>query len=349
MAGPLRFRRSTEAWSERRVERALFAPLDERFGATLGETRGPPPERYEGVRFDMDNGDVALFAWYNEEGERPVAFWLGNTETPEVLWRTDKFGWDEVPYDIARWAQRELLADLAEQDPWLADYPHIAWFFLPVFFSKDGRYSTRSFFGDHAAGFPDADRDRVLRFYESLLETGILDPYRETMAGKLGTSPQVDVVRMGASMAEFHAAKLLADSDNEFVPEIDLGSGHALDFVVGDGVRETPRRDLPRTGDTLAEVTRPGPPSTRAADTPIAALRATADAKTEDQLDAHPNALLLVDCSSFRDDQWNTIRAERPAVAHSPVVVYRLRPNGSVEAYRHGDSPIDLSGAVRWL
>ena len=349
MAGPLRFRRSTEAWSEQRVRRALFAPLDDRFGATLGETRAPPPGRYTGVRFDMDNGDFALFAWYNEEGERPVAYWLGNTETPETLWRTDKFSWDEVPYEIARWAQRELLADLAEEDPWLAEYRHLAWFFLPVFFSKDGRHSTRAFFGDHAGGFPDADRDRVLRFYESLLETGLLDPYRETMAGKLGTSPQVDLVRMGASMAEFHTAKLLAESGNEFVPEIDLGSGHALDFVVGDGVRDTPRRDLPRSGDALVEVTRPGPPSQRRAGTPIAALRATADAKTEDQLDAHPNALLLVDCSSFRDDQWNTIRAERPTVAHAPAVVYRMRPNGSVEAYRLGDAPVDLSGAVRWL
>jgi hypothetical protein len=297
----------------------------------------------------MDNDDVALFAWHAEDGQRPAAYWLGNTETPEPLWRTDKVGWDAAPYGVARWAQRELLADLAEQDPWLASYRHVAWYFLPVFFSKDGRESTRSFFRDHAAGFPDADRDRAISFYESLFETGLLDPYRETMAGKLGTSPHVDLVRMGAAMAEFHAAKLLAESDNEFVPEIELDSGYALDFVVGDGVRSVPRHDLPRTDDTLVEVTRPGPPSGRAASTPIAALRATANAKTDNQLDAHPNALLLVDCSSFRDDQWNTIRAERPPVAHAPAVVYRVRPNGSVEAYRHGDPTVDLGGAVRWL
>lgn len=349
MAGPLRFRRSTEAWSERRVRRALLSPLDDRFGATLGTTRAPPPDRFSGVRIDMDNGDFALFAWYTEEGERPDAYWLGNTETPEVLWRTEKVGWDGAPYGIARWAQRELLADLAEQDPWLAEYRHLAWYFLPVFFSKDGRESTRSFFRDHAAGFPDADRDRVLRFYESLFGSGLLDADREVMAGKLGTSPQVDVTRMGAAMAEFHAAKLLAESGVEFVPEIDLASGHALDFVVGDGVRTVPRDDLPRPNDTLVEVTRPRPPSHRVADTPIAALRSTANAKTDDQLDAHPEALLLVDCSSFRDDQWNTIRAEKPPLAHGPAVVYRMRPNGSVEAYRYGDPPVDLGGAVRWV
>jgi len=42
----------------------------------------------------------------------------------------------------------------AEEDPWLAAYDHLAWFFLPVFFSKDGRESTRNFFREHAAGFP---------------------------------------------------------------------------------------------------------------------------------------------------------------------------------------------------
>ncbi|MFD1513906.1 DUF5784 family protein [Halomarina rubra] len=349
MAGPLRFRRSNEAWSERRVRRALLRPLDDRFGATLGETRAPAPDRFSSVRIDMDNGDFALFAWYNEDGERPAAYWLGNTETPETLWRTDKVGWDDAPYGVARWAQRELLADLTDQDPWLAAHEHLAWYFLPVFFSKDGRESTRSFFRDYAAGFPDGDRERVLSFYESLFASGDLDPFREVMAGKLGTSPQVDVVRMGAAMAEFHAAKLLAESGNEFVPEIDLDSGHALDFVVGEGVRDTPRRSLPRRGDTLVEVTRPRPPSHRVADTPIAALKATASAKTDDQLDAHPNALLCIDCSSFQDDQWNAIRAEKPPVAHTPAIVYRMRPNGSVEAYRHGDSPVDLSGAVRWV
>ncbi len=349
MAGPLRFRRSAETWSEGRVRKQLYASLNSRFGATMTPTDTPAPKGYAARRLDMDNGDVALFAWRTEGGDAPVAYWLGNTETPEVLWRTEKFGFEEVPYAIARWAQRELLADLREQDPWLADYRHVSWYFLPVFHSKDGRESTRAFFRDHAAGFPDADRDRVLEFYEGFLSTGALDPYREVMAGKLGTSPHVDVVRMGAAMAELHAAKLLYESGLEFLPEVDLDSGHALDFVVGRGVRETPMSDLPRSGDVLVEVTRPRPPARRSVDTPIAALRATADAKTEDQLDAHPDALLLVDCSSFRDDEWNTVRAEKPSVAHTPAIVYRLRPNGSAEAYRHGDPSLDLGGSVRWV
>jgi hypothetical protein len=354
VAGPLRFRRSTESWSEQRVRQQLLAPLEERFGASLGRGQFSPPESYVGRRFDMGNGDFALFAWRSANPEAagpdgPVAYWLGNTETPEALWRTDKFDFDEVPYGVARWAQRELLADLEEEDPWLAAHEHLCWFFLPVFHSKDGRESTRAFFRDHDAGFPDADRDRVLAFYESFFHTGVLDAYRDTMAGKLGTSPQVDLVRMGASMAEFHVAKLLAESGQEFVPEVELDSGHALDFVVGEGVREAPRSALPRAEDRLVEVTRPGPPTRRTVDTPIAALRATADAKTDDQLRAHPEAVLFVDCSSFRDDEWNAVRAERPAVAHAPAVVYRLRPNGSAEAYRHGDVPFDLGDAVRWL
>jgi hypothetical protein len=327
----------------------LFDPLNARFGATEGPAETPAPGGFAAKRFDMDNGDVALFVWRTEENDGPVAYWLGNTETPETLWRTEKFGFDEVPYAVARWAQRELLADLARQDPWLADYRHVSWFFLPVFHSKDGRESTRSFFREHAAGFPDADRETALGFYEEFLSTGALDPHREVMAGKLGTSAQVDVVRMGAAMAELHAAKLLQESGLEFRPEVDLDSGHALDFVVGDGVRGMPMGDLPRPTDVLVEVTRPRPPGRRHVDTPIAALRATADAKTDDQLDAHPDALLLVDCSSFRDDEWNTIRAERPAVSHTPAIVYRLRPNGSAEAYQHGDPQLDLGPAVRWV
>jgi len=343
-----------ESWSERRVRQQLVAPLEDRFGATVSRGRFSPPDPYAGRRLDMESGDFALFAWRGAETDDagpdgPVAYWLGNTETPETLWRTEKFGFDEVPYGIARWTQRELLADLEAQDPWLAAHDHLSWFFLPVFHSKDGRGSTRAFFGEHDAGFPDADRDRVLRFYEELFHTGVLDPYRETMSGKLGTSPHVDVVRMGAAMAEFHVAKLLSEAGVEFVPEIELDSGHALDFVVGDGVRSSPRARLPRSGDRLVEVTRPGRPTRRTVDTPIAALRATADAKTDDQLRAHADAALLIDCSSFRDDEWNAVRAEKPSIAHSPAVVYRLRPNGSVEAYRQGEVPFDLSGAVRWL
>jgi hypothetical protein len=296
-----------------------------------------PGAAFETRRLEMDNGDFALFAW--RDGE---AFWMGNTETPRTLWQTDKYAFDEVPYPLARWAQRELLADLREEDPWLAEYRHVAWFFLPVCHSKDGRTSTRAFFAEHAAGFPDAGREEALAFVERILRTGVLDPYRETMAGKLGTSAGVDVGRMGAAIAEVIAAKLLHDAGSEFVPEVELDSGYALDF---------------RAGDQLVEVTRPGPPTGRRAGTPAAAIRATADAKTDGQLGAHPDATLFVDCSSFRDDEWAAVRDGRPSVSHRPAVVYRARPDGRgrrppdgrVEGYRHGDPPLSLSDAIRWV
>ena len=132
-------------------------------GRKLGATRRQPwfrpPDRYTGERFEMDNGDIALFLWNDTE-----AYWMGNTETPEALWRTEKYGFAEVPGDISRWATRELTAQLHEESPWLEPYPHLSWFFLPVFLSKDGREATRTFFDDHAAGFPDADREEALEF-----------------------------------------------------------------------------------------------------------------------------------------------------------------------------------------
>src|SRR5699024_2717686 len=145
----------------------------------------------------MENGDRALFAWGED------AYWLGNTQTPEALWRTEKYTFDEVSYPIARWGQRELLAELQLGDSWLAAYDHLAWFFLPVLFSKDGRASSRAFFKDYATGFPDATRDEALAFYERFLSTGIFDDYRYTMATKLGTSEHVDATRMAATMGEF--------------------------------------------------------------------------------------------------------------------------------------------------
>lgn len=330
MAGPIRFRKSTQQWSERRVRSDLLGPLDRSLGATMSDPQFVPPEDFQGCRFDMDNGDFALFLW--RENAAP-AYWTGNTETPETLWRTDKYSFGEVPYPVARWVQRVLLADLEEQDPWLASYRHVAWFFLPVFHSKDGRESTRAFFSDHSAGFPDADPDEAISFYEAFLRTGVLDPYREVMAGKLGTSPTVDLTRMSATMAEFTAAKVLYDAGTEFVPEAELDSGYALDFRVD--------------GDILVEVTRPIPPRRRRADSPIAAVRQTAGGKTDTQLDAHPNAVLFVDCSSFPDDDWHTVRDERPSVGYRPALVYRARPNGAIEGFLHGNPPIDLAGAIR--
>ena len=328
MAGPARFRRATDGWTIARVKRDLLRPLADRFGADLLEPRFDPPPSYQARRLEMHNGDLALFAW-NDEG----AWWLGNTETPEALWRTDKQSFDEAPYPITRWAQRELLADLKETDPWLTEYEYVAWFFLPVLFSKDGRETTRAFFRDHAAGFPDADRDEALAFYEEVLRTGVLDDHRYLMASKLGTSEALDLVRMRATMAEFNAAYLLTIAGYEFTPEVTLDSGHALDFRVDEG-------------GTLVEVTRPEPPSRRRAGTPAAALRETADSKTRDQLDAHAGATLFVDCSSFRDDEWQTLLAERPATGYEPTLVYRTRPDGSIEGYAKGSIPSKIRSVI---
>ena len=326
MAGPIRFRVSTGEWDSERVDRSLREPLDSKFGATLRTPQVPPPPGYDACRLEMGNGDLALFAWHEDGG----AYWLGNTETPEALWRTEKETFEEAPYPIARWAQRELLAELAESDPWLAAYDHIAWFFLPVFFSKDGRETTRTFFRDHAAGFPDATREEGLSFYESFLSTGVFDDYRYTMATKLGTSERVDLVRMRATMAEFNTAKLLTDCGYAFAPEIELDSGYALDFRVADP-------------ETLIEVTRPEPPARRRAGTPARAILDTVEGKLSTQLAAHPSAVLSVDCSSFRDDEWGAVLAEQPAVKHEPAVVYRMRPDGRVEGYINGRTALDLS------
>ena len=334
MAGPIRFRHSTESWHEDRVEQALLRPLDAKFGATLSTPQFSPPPEFAARRLSMDNGDLALFAWRPDDSG---AHWLGNTETPKTLWRTEKYTFEESPYPIARWAQRELLADLAEADPWLADHSHVAWFFLPVLFSKDGRETTRAFFHDHASGFPDASKEAGISFYERFLSTGVLDDHRYTMASKLGTSDRLDAVRMRATMGELNAARLLADAGYAFVPEIELDSGYALDYrVIGT--------------DTLVEVTRPEPPTRRRAGTPATALRETVGGKTSTQLAAHDDAVLLVDCTSFRDDEWATIRSERPGVGYEPTVVYRMRPDGSTEGYVRGTPELDLGpvlGGVR--
>jgi hypothetical protein len=325
VAGPVRFRRATDTWTARRVEDALYRPLDDRFGASLTSPWYASPDGYEARRLEMDNGDLALFAW-DPDGD---GYWLGNTETPEALWRTEKYTFEEVLYPVARWAQRELLATLAEADPWLAAYEYVSWFFLPVFFSKDGRETTRTFFRDHAAGFPGADREEALGFYEEVLATGTLDDFRYTMASKLGTSERVDLVRMRATMAEFNTAKLLTDAGHEFTPEVGLDSGHALDFRV-------------HGPEVLVEVTRPQPPEDRRAGTPAAAIRETVGSKRTDQLDAHGDAVVFVDCSSFRDDEWLTVSDGQPATGHEPAVVYWLRPDGRLDGYTCGDVPLGV-------
>jgi hypothetical protein len=336
VARPLRFRRSSGSWDLDRLRRDLLGPLDDALGARCSRPWYRPTNGYDARRFDMDNGDTALFTW-DAEG----AYWLGNTETPSTLWRTEKYTFGEVPYPVARWAQRELLAELREAEPWLADYPHLAWFFLPVFCSKDGRETTREFFRDHAAGFPDAEREEACAFYESVLRSGTLDEHRYEMASKLGTSERFDPVRMSATMSEFTVAHLLGDAGYEISPEIEVATGHSIDF----------RAEDPGSGEgVLVEVTRPRPPARRAANTAVAAVRETAETKTTGQLEEHGGGVtLLVDCSSFRDDEWAQVVGEKPGVRHRPAVVFRARPSGRIEAYSKGALPLDLDAAVAWV
>jgi hypothetical protein len=341
VARPLRFRYDPGRWTEHRVRSDLLGSLDQNIGASMSTPWFSPPSDYDAVRFDMDNGDTALFCW-TEDG----AYWMGNTETPSTLWRTDKFGFEEVPYPVSRWATRELTAELHEQSPWLEPFPHLSWFFLPVFLSKDGRHTTREFFHDHAAGFPNAGRDEALEFYETFLATGALDDYREVMAGKLGTSPQLDLVRMTAAMGEFDAAQLLYAAGYDLTPEIEVTTGHSLDY------RASPLPGGPVTDDreSLVEVTRPVPPNRRSANNPVTAVRDTAETKTSGQLEAHGGGVtLFVDCSSFPDDDWFAVRGEQPTVRHRPAVVFRTRPSGHVEGYKKGSVPLDLDGGIEWV
>jgi hypothetical protein len=161
------------------------------------------------------------------------------------------------------------------------------------------------------------------------------------MAGKLGTSASLDLVRMSAAIAEFTAARILTEAGYEVTPEIEVTTGHSLDYRATD----------PDTGAaSLVEVTRPQPVSGRSASDPVAAVRDTAETKTSGQLEAHGGGVtLFVDCSSFPADDWAAVREARPEVRHRPAVVLRARPSGHVEAYRKGSVPIDLSGAVDWV
>jgi len=344
VASPLRFRRSTERWTDDRIERDIYEPLNGKFGAQLLTPHYVGPSGYQTYRIEMGNGDFALFAWReasetppeDSETTGPEAFWLGNTETPSALWKTEKYTFEEIPYPVARWAQRELLADLRTEVPWLAEYGHLSWFFLPILFSKDGRHSSREFFREHAMGFPDASRDEALGFYEAFLQTGVLDDYRYTMASKLGTSEHVDPVRMAATMSEFTVAKLLQDTGYEITSEIEVTSGHAIDFRATRG-----------DGGTLVEVTRPSPPDTRNASSAVAAVKETARTKTSGQLETHGGGVtLFVDCSSLTADQWAEVREARPDVHHRPAVVFWLRPDGRLEGYTKGSVPIDTPSEI---
>lgn len=286
-----------------------------------------PPDGYTAKRFEMDNGDLALFAWTGDH-----AYWIGNTETPQALWRTEKFRFAHVENAVAEWAQRELLAQLHEESPWLREYPALSWFFLPTFLSKDGRETSRAFFSEHAAGFPIEEAGPALDFYEEFLATGVLDDHRHLMAGKLGTSEGLNLIRMAAAMAEFNAAYLLWAAGYEFEPEAPVSTGHSLDFRV-----ET------EDGARLVEVTRPAPPRRRQAKSAVQAVKRTAATKVDGQLDKHGGGvLLLVDCSSFTDAAFQEVLDAKPAVGHRPAIVYRLEPDGTVTGYSDGAVDLDL-------
>jgi hypothetical protein len=308
------------------VRSQLLRPLQNRFGADLETPWFKIESPYEARRLEMDNGDLALFAWGPD-----AAYWLGNTETPKVLWQTDKYTFQAVPDAVAHWGRRELTAALHEAEPWLADYPNLSRFFLPVLCSKDGAETTRAFLREHAAGFPDADRDAALGFYEALVASGIFDDHEYVMGTKLGTSAGLDTTRMRATMGEYNAAKLLTEAGHGFTPEVELDSGHALDF---------------RVEDTLVEVTRPLPVTERRAGTPASALRDTVDSKTGDQLRAHEGAVLFVDATSFPDDEWRAVRDERPKVGYRPAVVFRMRPDGRIEGFTKGSVPLDVAAVL---
>lgn len=328
MASLLRFRYSTTQWSLDTVEQRIYRPLDQNLGAEMGAPWFTPPPEFSARRFDMDNGDLALFAWTDEE-----AYWLGNTETPEALWQTDKRNFDDVPYQLRRWAERELLAHLHEVTPWLADYPHLSWFFLPVFLSKDGRKTSKRFFREHAAGFPVDDSESAIQFYEDFLSTGVLDDQRHVMAGKLGTSKRLNLTRMTAAMAEFNTAHLLVESGYDIEPEAAVSTGHSIDFRATDA-----------DGTYLIEVTRPAPPDRRNAASAVEALRRTAATKVNGQLDAHGGGVILfVDCTSFRESDWQELKSATIDVGHRPAVIYRLETDGRAEAYTKGSVPLRLS------
>lgn len=339
MATPLRFRYSPGNWTDGRVTASLYEDLDENLGARAAAPWYSSPEGYEARRFEMDDGSFALFCWTDGDvgpsgtDSGSAGYWLGNTETPSSLWRTDKYGFAEVPEPICSWVERELTAMLFDDEPWFEAYPTMAWFFITVLCSKDGSETTRRFFRDERAGFPDTTREEALDFYENFLAGGTLDPYREEMAAKLGTSEIFDRTRMAATMGEFDAAWLLTQAGYDVTPEIEVSTDHVLDF----------RAEREDSDPTLVEVTRPVPPNRRSVTSPVRAVKDTVSTKTTGQLEAHGGGVtLLVDCSSFPDEAWNRVYGEQPAVGHRPAVVFRLRPSGLVQGYTVGSVPLDL-------
>mgnify|MGYP002126706914 CR=1 FL=1 len=201
----------------------------------------------------------------------------------------------------------------------------------------EGTYDLRLEAGESDYFRVSLDAEDALDFYEAFFSTGVLDDYRETMAGKLGTSECLDLTRMAAAMGEFNTAKLLVDAGYDVVPEIEVTTGHSIDFQARTAAGEQP----------LVEVTRPLPPNRRSAGTPAAAVRDTAKTKTNGQLSEHAGGVVLfVDCSSFPDDDWLAVAGAQPDVGHRPALVYRVRPDGRVDGYTKGSVPLELSSVL---
>jgi len=131
--------------------------------------------------------------------------------------------------------------------------------------------------------------------------------------------------------------ELLADAGYDLAPENEVSSGHSIDFRV-DGAEQTGR---------LVEVTRPLPPSERAAGSAVAAIKETVSTKTGGQLATHGGGVtLFVDCSSFDDGEWSRLADTKPDIGHRPAVVFRVRPGDATEAYTLGSVPVDLPSYV---
>jgi hypothetical protein len=53
--------------------------------------------------------------------------------------------------------------------------------------------------------------------------------------------------------------------------------------------------------------------------------------------------VLVVDCTSFPDDQWALIADEEPAVGHEPAVVFRMRPDRHRDGYVVGTDQLNVA------
>jgi hypothetical protein len=142
---------------------------------------------------------------------------------------------------------------------------------------------------------------------------------------------------MSAAMSEFTVAKLLHEQGYDLTPEHEVSTGHSIDFRV----------DRPGEESTLVEVTRPLPTERRSANSAVRAIRETVETKTSGQLEVHGGGItLFVDCSSFDDADWNELLNARPDVGHRPAVVFRARPDGSVEGYTKGSVTLSLPDGI---